>query len=74
MTDTGSKFGSSKWFPDGCHGYSLAICDCENGPYLGARKMGSPCTCERCGYITQEQLDFILAAALAPSDAERGSE
>lgn len=51
------------WFPDDQHGYSIAICACSGGPYLGARKMGTPCCCERCGLMTQEQFDFLRATA-----------
>ena len=65
------------WFPDDQHGYSVAICRCEEGPYLGARKMGTPCRCERCGFMTQEQFDFLTeslfaAAAAAWRDEGRG--
>ena len=42
-------------------GYALTVCSCEGGPYLGARKAGTPCCCEVCGFITQEQLDALLA-------------
>lgn len=43
-------------------GYSLNVCTCAGGPYLGARRIGTPCRCERCGFITRDQLDAILRA------------
>ena len=49
-----------QWFPDDQHGYSIALCRCADGPYLGARKMGTPCCCERCGFMTQDQWDALL--------------
>lgn len=47
------------WFPDDQQGYSIAICACDGGPYLGARKAGAPCCCERCGFITPDQFEFL---------------
>ena len=54
-----------EWFPDGHHGYSIALCRCEDGPYLGARRMGKPCCCEQCGFMTQDQFDFLVEAVKA---------
>ncbi|GAW50590.1 MULTISPECIES: hypothetical protein [unclassified Nocardioides] len=48
------------WFPDDQHGYSIALCVCTGGAYLGARPMGTPCCCERCGRLTREQWDFLV--------------
>ena len=45
-------------------GYALVMCHCEEGPYLGARRAGAPCCCERCGMMTQEQYDDIEARIL----------
>ena len=42
-------------------GYDLTICACKDGPYLGARKAGAPCCCERCGRMTREQYDALAA-------------
>jgi len=39
--------------------YDVSVCRCDAGPYLGARKAGTPCCCEVCGFITQEQLDHL---------------
>ena len=50
----------SAWFPDDQHGYSIALCRCKDGPYLGARQMGTPCCCERCRRMTQEQFDYLV--------------
>lgn len=47
------------WFPDDQHGYSIALCECEDGPYLGARQMGTPCVCEQCRRVTREQFEFL---------------
>lgn len=41
-------------------GYDLTVCRCEGGPYLGARKAGTPCCCERCGFITEDQRAVIV--------------
>lgn len=46
-------------------GFAIAICSCTQGPYLGARKMGTPCCCERCGFMIQEQYDAIIRDAFA---------
>lgn len=43
-------------------GYSIMLCTCPEGPYLGARKAGSPCCCERCGYMTIDQMQAIERA------------
>jgi hypothetical protein len=48
------------WFPDDQDGYSIAICVCEGGPYLGSRMMGTPCCCETCGRMTRDQWDFLV--------------
>lgn len=53
------------WFPDDQHGYSIALCECDGGPYLGARRMGTPCVCETCRRITPEQWDFLVSHAKA---------
>jgi hypothetical protein len=53
--------GFPAWFPDDQHGYSVALCRCHDGPYPGTRRMGTPCRCERCGFITQDQFDFLRA-------------
>ena len=58
-------YSTDEWFPDDQHGYSIGICRCDGGPYLGARKMGTPCRCERCGFITQDQFDFLRNAIAA---------
>ena len=42
-------------------GYDVLICTCPEGPYLGARKMGTPCCCERCGFITADQWNHIVS-------------
>lgn len=42
-------------------GYSLCLCTCPEGPYLGARKAGSPCCCERCGFMTIDQWKALEA-------------
>lgn len=44
-------------------GYAIDLCSCPEGPHLGARKMGTPCCCERCGFMTVEQHAAILATA-----------
>lgn len=44
-------------------GYTVEICACPDGAYLGARKAGTPCCCERCGYMTRDQYDALLAEA-----------
>lgn len=36
-------------------GYSLIVCSCEV-PYLGARKTGTPCCCEVCGFIMPDAM------------------
>jgi len=41
-------------------GYAVSICACPEGPYLGARKAGTPCCCERCGFMTQEQYEALV--------------
>lgn len=41
-------------------GYELSVCRCDGGPYLGARKSGTPCCCERCGFITENQRAAIV--------------
>lgn len=51
--------GGRIWFPDDQNGYSIALCECDDGPYLGARRMGTPCRCERCGRLTPEQWEFL---------------
>lgn len=62
MTDHTNEYDARQvWFPDDQHGYSIALCECEDGPYLGARQMGRPCVCERCLRITPDQWDFICA-------------
>lgn len=50
----------NNWFPDDQHGFSVAVCDCPEGPYIGARKSGTPCCCERCGFMTREQFEFLV--------------
>lgn len=47
-------------------GYSIVLCHCKEGPYLGARKMGTPCCCERCGFMTREQWEALAASVLPP--------
>lgn len=47
-------------------GYAVEVCRCEEGAYLGARKAGTPCCCERCGFMTADQL-----AAIVREHAER---
>lgn len=42
------------------NGYDIIVCSCAEGPYLGARKAGTVCTCERCGFITEDQLNHIV--------------
>lgn len=49
-------------------GYSLTACSCAEGPYIGARRAGSPCCCERCGLITLEALEALVAAARSIPD------
>lgn len=44
-------------------GYEVVICSCDCGPYTGARKAGTPCCCEICGFMTQEQYDYIVSNA-----------
>jgi hypothetical protein len=58
--------GFRRWIPDDQHGYSIALCGCEGGPYLGARKMGTPCCCERCGFMTWDQYRFLRDAITPP--------
>jgi hypothetical protein len=41
-------------------GYLLKVCSCPTGPYLGARRAGTPCCCESCGFITRDQLDALF--------------
>lgn len=41
-------------------GLAVSICRCEGGPYLGARKAGTPCCCERCGFLTENQRAAIV--------------
>lgn len=41
-------------------GYAVEVCRCEEGAYLGARKAGTPCRCERCGFMTADQLAAIV--------------
>lgn len=41
-------------------GYDIQLCECPEGPYLGARKMGTPCCCERCGFMTSDQFEWII--------------
>jgi len=43
-------------------GYDIGLCACDEGPYLGARKAGTPCCCERCGFITLDQWEHIQRA------------
>jgi hypothetical protein len=50
-------------------GYNVLVCSCPEGPYYGAQMMGTVTKCERCGFMTQEQLDRILVRF-----AERGRE
>lgn len=42
-------------------GFSINLCTCPDGAYLGARKAGTPCCCERCGFMTREQWDALAA-------------
>lgn len=49
-----------EWVTTG--GYGIALCSCKEGPYLGARMAGTPCRCERCGFMTREQWDAIVEA------------
>ena len=44
-------------------GYSIRLCDCEV-PYLGARKAGTPCCCEVCGFMTPTQWAALATAVL----------
>lgn len=60
-----TEFVPGAWFPDDQHGYSIALCACDGGPYLGARQMGTPCVCERCRRITPDQWNFLVGAARA---------
>lgn len=46
-------------------GYALRVCSCEQGPYLGTRRSGTPCCCERCGYLTPDQWTYIRRGVLA---------
>src|SRR3546814_13208205 len=41
-------------------GYAIRLCTCEEGAYLGARLGGTPCRCERCGFITLDQWEYIV--------------
>ena len=41
-------------------GFDVMVCSCPDGPYLGARKSGTPCCCEACGFLVREQVDHIL--------------
>lgn len=63
-----SEQGSGIWVPSppehANDGYKIMVCPCPGGAYLGARKEGTPCRCERCGFITAEQLGAILAVEL----------
>ena len=45
--------------------YFVAACACPEGPYIGARPALVPDCCERCGRLTQEQLNYIKAMALS---------
>lgn len=40
-------------------GYDIGLCQCYGGPRLGARKAGTPCCCERCGFMTPDQWQHI---------------
>jgi len=51
-------------------GFSIVLCHCEEGPYYGARKMGTPCRCERCGFMVREQWEALTAARDRARDAE----
>lgn len=51
--------------------YPLPLCVCPEGPYLGAQKLGTPVRCERCGFMTREQHDAIVAAHTTPLAAEK---
>lgn len=44
-------------------GYSVQVCSCPEGAYLGARMAGTPCRCERCGFMTPEQFDALNVEA-----------
>lgn len=52
------------WFPDRDDGYAIALCTCPQGPYIGARKSGTPCCCERCGFMTPDQFEFLRSEIL----------
>lgn len=39
--------------------YVVKVCKCPEGPYFGAQKWGTPMHCERCGFLTEEQIDLI---------------
>lgn len=43
--------------------YSVEVCSCSEGPYYGAQKMGTVTRCERCGFVSHEQLEAIQASA-----------
>jgi hypothetical protein len=64
MSDLHADTMADEWFPDDQHGYSIALCACKDGPYLGDRQMGTPCVCERCRRLTREQWDFLVRALL----------
>lgn len=61
------------WIPDDQHGYSIALCSCADGPYLGARRMGSPCCCERCGRVTPDQWHFLVSTIVPTPPAIRAA-
>lgn len=42
-------------------GYHIVVCSCGPAQHIGGRKSGTPDCCERCGFITQAQLDSLLA-------------
>lgn len=46
-------------------GYDIKLCTCEDGAYVGARQMGKPDCCERCGFMTPDQWDHIAGALRA---------
>lgn len=43
--------------------YQVLTCKCSEGSYLGAQMMGTPVRCERCGFITAEQMWALKAQA-----------
>jgi hypothetical protein len=40
-------------------GFRVELCSCDV-PYMGARKAGTPCCCEVCGFMIKEQYDAIV--------------